>query len=206
MENGTPNAGETSTPEAPKNDTRVSDSSEVEKLRAELKEAQQKAMRVNQVENELARLREAEEKRRQAELEEQNQYKELFEQEKARREAIEKEREAEEQRKKLEKARAEVLADFSDEVKELAEEAGLTLTSADEDARKALREKLERIQQKLGVNGRVTPNNPNTSTVGASQEELLKRVKNGDRNARMQAISNLEAVKAMKALAGYYNK
>lgn len=203
MENGTPKQGETSNPETPKNGTQISDSSEVEKLRAELKEAQQKAMRVSQVENELAKIKEDEEKRKQAELEEQNQFKTLHEQEKAKREALESRLEAEERQKELAKVRAEASKDYSDEVKAEAEALGITLGSTDEAEVAAYKEKLERIQKRENASSRVTPNNPNTTTGDPTQDELLRRVRVGDRNARAQAIGNLEAVKTMKAMAGY---
>lgn len=209
MENGTPNSGETSNPEAPKNGTPTSapttgnaNDVTVEQLR---KEKEQAEMRANQLTNELAAKKRAEEEAAARKLEEQNEYKTLHEQEKAKREALESRLEAEERQKELDKVRAEALKGYPDEVKAEAEALGITLSSTDESEVTVYKEKLERLQKRESANGRVTPNNPNTSVdvTGLPNDELLKRVRHGDMNARSQAISNLSAVKAMKQMAGY---
>lgn len=162
-----------SVPTPPAQDN-TKDTSEVDKLKAELKEAQQKAMRVNQVENELAKIKEAEEKKSQAELEENNQFKELFEQEKVKREALEQDQQAKERETELNKARQEVLADFSEEVRTLADEVGLDLTGADEAAVENFKEKLSKISEKVSSEVKITPNNPRSSSPNTelSTEEL----------------------------------
>lgn len=164
MENGTPKPGETVTPQAPENGTQTpapsqgnaGDVTELEKLRKERDQAQ---MRANQLEKEKQARDTAEADRKAKELEEQNEFKTLYEQEKVKREAIETEREADERRKELSKVKDETLSKYSDEVKALAKEAGMTLDSADEAAVTAFQEKLENIQKMVG-NGKVGPNNP----------------------------------------------
>lgn len=168
----TPKPGETVAPKAPENNANpqapiappsqgnASDQGEVDRLRAELKELQQKAMRVNQVENELAKVKQAQEEADRAKLEEQNQFKELYEQEKAKLEAVEAERESEEKRKAIGEAKKKVLADFSDDVKALAEETGIDLTSEDEADVTAFKEKLDKINTKLTATSKIGANNP----------------------------------------------
>jgi len=166
MDNDTPKPGETGTPKAPENNPQTpapvqgnaSDSAgEAEKLRKELEQAR---MRENQLLNEKKAREEAEAARQAKELEQQNEFKTLYEQEKAKREAIESEKQAKEREAELAKAKAEVLADYSDEVKALAEEAGMTLTEPDEDAKATFKEKLDKIQNLVGTNGKITPDNP----------------------------------------------
>lgn len=134
------------------------DVTEVEKLR---KEKEQAEMRANQLQNQLKAKEEAEATLRQKELEEQNKFKELFEQEKAKREAVEAEQEAAEKKKALEEAKTAVLADYSDDVKTLANEAGLSLTDSDEASVSAFKEKLDKISKLVGATQKVGPNNPN---------------------------------------------
>lgn len=164
MEEGTPKAGETSTPEAPKNGTQTpapntgnASDPAVEQLR---KEKEQAEMRARQLANELAAKKKAEEEAEAKRLAEQNEYKTLHEQEKAKREALEAKLAEEERRKELAKAKAEVLADYSDDVKAAAEDLGLDLSDTDDDAKATFKEKLDKLQQRVGVSGKVTPNNP----------------------------------------------
>lgn len=166
MSEVTPKPGETGTPKAPENGTPPpaptqgnagNDASEVEKLRKERDQAQ---MRANQLEKEKVAREKAEADKQARELEEQNEFKTLHEQEKAKREALEGQIAAEANRKELDKAKSTLLSDYSDEVKELAEEAGMTLGSADEADVAAFKEKLDKIQKRLGATGKVKPNNP----------------------------------------------
>lgn len=207
MDPATPKPGETGVPKAPENVTPTSapnqgnaNDTAVEQLR---KEKEQAEMRANQLANELAAKKRAEEEAEAKRLAENNEFKTLHEQERAKREALESRLEAEERQKELDKVRAEALKAYTDEVKAEAEALGITLSSTDEAEVAAYKEKLDRLQKRESASGRVTPNNPNTTTGNPSQDELLQRVKYGDRNARAQAIGNLEAVKAMKAMAGY---
>lgn len=183
MENGTPKPGETANPQAPENGTptqaptqgNASDTA-VEQIR---KEKEQAEMRANQLANQLKAREEADAKAEAEKLEEQNQFKELYEQEKAKREQIEGEREAEERRKEVEKAKASTLTDYSDEVKTLAEEAGITLTSADGAEVTAYKERLDKIQNALGRTGKVGANNPGrpSSQPQLSQDQMRAALK-----------------------------
>lgn len=186
MDPATPKPGETGTPKAPENNPQppapiqgnASDGvGEAEKLRKELEQAR---MRENQLLNEKKAADEAKAAADAKTLEEQNEFKTLYEQEKAKREAIESEKQADERRTELEKAKAEVLADYSDEVKALAEEAGMSLTDTDEDAKAAFKEKLDKVQKLVGATGKVTPDNPRTPSgqPELSQDEMRVALKN----------------------------
>lgn len=203
MEGDTPKPGETQTPEAPKNATppptpqtgnEGDQAGEAEKLRKELEQAR---MREQQLLNEKKAREEAEEAKKAKKLEEQNEFKELYEQEKAKREAIESEREAESRRQELEKARTEVLANYSDEVKALAEEAGMNLGSSDEDAKVAFKEKLDKIQNMVGSTGKVTPNNPGkpTQKPKLTQDELRVALK--DEKSFEEIVAQRPGIAAM---------
>lgn len=131
----------------------------VEQLKKELEQAR---MRANQLENEKKAREEAEAKAKEKELEEQNQFKDLFEQEKAKREALEQEQATKERQAELDRAKAEALNGFSDEVKQAAEKLGLTLLDTDEASVTAFKEKLEVLGTST-PSSKVTPNNPQIS-------------------------------------------
>lgn len=199
---------ETAKTEAPSNEVTPTaapvanavDPAEVERLR---KEAEQARMRANQLENELKKKAEEEEAARLKQLEEQNEWKSVAEQNKAKLEALEAEREAEQRAKELRTATKEVYSQFPDEVKELAEEMGVGLNDATEEAKEALKQRLEKIQAKVVTEKKVTPNNPsNPVQPTQNKEELLERAKFGDRTAQTQVISNLPGVQAMRKMAG----
>ena len=146
------------------------DSSEVERLR---KEKEQIEMERNQLRNKLQAEEEAKAEAEAKKLEEQNEYKTLFEQEKAKREAIESERQEEIRRKELSEAQATLLTEYDDDVKGLAEDAGVTLTDTSDEAVAAYKERLEKFQTRLGKQ-KVQPNNPGAviPTKEYSREEL----------------------------------
>ena len=171
MPEATPTPGETGAAVAPKTDptppvTPTTPSNEpvktedlaVEQLRKQLEQTQ---MRANQLENEKKQREQQEADRKAKELEEQSQFKELAEQEKAKREALEAEIAEREQKAEIEKARNEVLKDYSDEVKALAEEVGLDLTAADENAVTSFKEKLDKINSRVTGTDKIKGNNPN---------------------------------------------
>jgi len=186
-ENGTP------TPLAPPTGNASEGAGEAEKLRKELEQAR---MRENQLLNEKKAKEEAEAKQKAKELEEQNEFKSLYEQEKAKREAIETERETEEKRKELDKKKSEVLTDYSDEVKAVAEETGMALNSTDEADVAAYKEKLDKVQKMVGT-GKVGPNNPGKSTgkPELSQDELRAALK--DPNKFQEIISQRPGIAAL---------
>ncbi len=184
----TPKPGETVAPKAPENNANpqapVSTPSaqgnasdgEAEKLRKELEQAR---IRNNQLENEKKQREEAEAARKAKELEEQNQFEELYKQEKAKREAIEADKEAEEKSRAISEAKKKVLSGYSDDVRTLAEEAGLDLTSDDESDVKLFTEKLDKINTRLSATSRVGANNPHTSNKDPqmNQDELRMALK-----------------------------
>lgn len=187
----------TPTPTAP---VKTEDNSEVERLKAEL----QAQMRANQVANEKLKAKEeaeAEAKRKQ--LEENEEWKSLAEQEKAKREALEAEREAETRTKELKEATDSVFKDFPAEVIEIAQETGLTLNDVTDEAKETLKAKLEKIQTKVVTNTKVTPNNGQPAPINPNRDELLERMKYGDREAREKVISEIPGVKAMRKMAGF---
>lgn len=161
LENNTNGSG-TVTPPAPAvvEEPKTEDSV-VAQLR---KEKEQAEMRANQLANQLKSREEAEAEAKAKELEEQNKFKELYEQERAKREAIESETEKREREAELQKTRETVLADFSDEVKTLAQEAGMELTDTADDSVAAFKEKLTKISKMVGNGGKVAGNNPAPKT------------------------------------------
>src|SRR3990167_11066171 len=128
----------------------------VEELRKQL--AQQE-MRANQLANQIKAKEDAEAAKLAKDLEEQNQFKSLYEQEKAKREAIESDVETKEKQAEIKKTKQEVLGEYSDEVKAIAEEAGMDLTDSDDVTVNAFKEKLEKINTRLGTS-KISANNP----------------------------------------------
>lgn len=149
---------ETPKNEAPAPETPVVEKAtdaEVERLR---KQAEQAEMRANQLQNQLKAKEEAEAEAARKKLEENQEFKTLAEQERARREELEAKIEAEERAKELASQKAEVLKDFPDEVKGLAEDAGIELTDTSDEAVAAFKERLDKVSKRVNV--KVAPNNP----------------------------------------------
>lgn len=170
---------ETVVPEALKNEAEPTaapivekpvEDSEVERLRKQL---QQEQMRANQLQNKLSSVDEEKAAAAQAELEAKEEYKTLYEQERAKREEVERERQAAEQAKALTDAQSNVLADYSDEVKDTAKKLGLNLSDVSEEALNEFKGKLDTLQSQAS-NHRVTANNPSaiTGKKEYSKEEL----------------------------------
>lgn len=167
LENNANNPG-TPTPPAP---VKTEDSGEVDKLR---KEKEQAEMRANQLANQLKAKEEAEAAAEAKQLEEQNEFKTLYEQSQ---EKLREKEEAEERRTKeaaVQSSSKTILSEYSDDVAALAEEAGLTLTDDSEEAKTSFKERLDKINTRLGAT-KVTPNNPappNGRKVEFTTEEL----------------------------------
>lgn len=172
---------------------------DVERLQKELEKAN---LRNRQLENEKSAREKADEEKRLKQLEENNEWKSVAEQERAKREALEQEREAETKAAELSSATSELFSQFPAEVVEIAQETGLSLNEVTEEAKEALKSKLEKIQGKVVTDKRVTPNNPSNQVIAPAKTELIQRMRAGDREAREEVISNLESVKAMKRMAG----
>lgn len=164
----TPNKGETADqqklenntekPSTPSLEEKKTEDSQVEELR---KKAEQAEMRANQLANQLKAKEDAEAAAKEKKLKEKEEFKQLYEQSQAKLDELQREREAEEHKKAVSKAADTVLAEFTDEVKALAEDTGLSLTDATDEAVAEYKGKLEKIQTRLG-HQRVTPNNPGT--------------------------------------------
>ena len=200
MDLATPN-GETGTPKAPENVTPTSapaqgnaNDAAVGQLR---KEKEQAEMRANQLANQLKAREDAEAAAEAERLEKNNEFKTLHEQEKTKREALEAKIAADEQTKELEKAKTEVLADYSDGVKAEAKELGIDLNAADDDAKATFKSKLDILQKKESTSGKVTPNNPNRPTGQAqlSPAELGKALNNQD--SFEQIVSQMPGIAVM---------
>lgn len=176
------------TPEAPSNEVtppaapaapaapvaNAADTAEVERLR---KETVQKDLRISQLENEEAARKKAEDEAKAKELEANQQFKTLADQEKARADAAEATIEANKKAAELKTESEKVLADFSPEVKKLAETTGLTLTDTDPATVEAFKTKLTEVKDMVG-GGRVAPNNPNqTVPQGPTVEDADGQIK-----------------------------
>lgn len=157
-------------PTTPQTEEKKSDNAEVEAAR---REAEQAKMRANQLLNELNAKNEAEAKAKQAELEKQNEFKTLYEQKQAELDALKSAQEAEEKRRTVAELTSSTLGEFSDDVKALAEDAGLKLEDDSDEAVQEYRSKLEKFQTRLGSQ-RVMPSNPPTTTPNKafSREEM----------------------------------
>lgn len=177
----TPNDGETETteplennatpPATPHIEEKKTDDSEIEKLR---KEKEQIEMERNQLRNKLQAEEAAKAKAEQAKLEEKEEFKTLYEQSQEKLRAIEAEKEEEARKKAVSEAKDTILGEYSDEVKALAEDAGIDLGDATDASLAAFKERLDKIQTRLGVSGKVQSNNPGTPSPQTqySREEL----------------------------------
>lgn len=189
------------TPSVPAPQVNTVDTAEVERLR---KEAAQAVMRANQLQNALDKKSAEDDAAKLKQLEENNEWKAVAEQNRAKLEALETEREQEQRAKELATAKQEVFKSFPAEVIELAEETGLSLSDSTEEAKEALKAKLEKISARVVTKAPVTPNNPaNPSTPDADRSEKLKRMAYGDKQARAEIIGNLPGVEAMRKMAGF---
>jgi len=207
----TPKEGETGNQESlenkGKNDTapvgNSVDTAEVERFK---KEAEQSRMRANQLENELKAKNKLEEEAEAGRLEKQNEFKALYEQTQAKLKAVEDEKETRVQQEQIGQESSKVLKDYPTEVVELAKDTEISLVDTSEEAIKSFKDKLDKINSKVVKSKKVLPNNPNTAPVNVQQNELLERVRSGDKEARFQVVSELPAVMEMRRQAGLTNQ
>lgn len=146
---------------------------ELERLK---KEHQQMEMERNQLRNKLQAEEEAKAAAKQKELEEQSEFKTLFEQEKAKREELEAEKLRQETQRQIDEAKAQIVSDYSDDVKALADDAGITLQGTSDDEVAAFKSTLDKFQVRLGKQS-VSPNNPGNASPKEPEptgEELRK--------------------------------
>lgn len=189
----------------------AADPAEVEKAR---KEAEQARMRAAQLENQLKEREAADAAARQKQLEEQEEFKQLYEQLKAQideRDAKDAElaRQAE-----LQTATQDVFKEYPAEVVELAQTAGLALSEDTDEAKAALKTKLDAFKARVGSSNAPTPNNPRPQSPEAvNRDDLVKRAHpgapspmaeaaaKGDLTPQYQYISQLSAIQRMKEIA-----
>lgn len=164
------------------------------------KEAEQAKMRANQLANELAAIKQAQEEAKQKQLEEQQEYKSLYEQTQSKLQEISEEKERSEKAQEIAKQESQLTSEYSDAVLKVAETAGLKLTDTDEDAIKSFKAKMDTLQEQVGKDAKVTPNNNNpVKVVTEDRGAYLEKARQGDKQAMDQAIGTLNFVKAFKS-------
>lgn len=190
---------EVTPPSAPAPQVNTTDNSELDKLKKELEQTQ---MRANQLNNQLEAKAKAEEEAKAKKLEEQNEFKSLYEQEKAKREAVETERQEAETKQSLSIAEQAIFAEFDPSAIEVAKDAGLSLSEDSDEAKAALKTKLEKIQSKL-VSTPVSSNNPGITPENPDQTQKIRAMRAGNTQARDEVIGGLKSLDFMRAQAGY---
>lgn len=190
---------EVTPPSAPAPQVNATDNSELDKLKKELEQTQ---MRANQLNNQLEAKAKAEEEAKAKKLEEQNEFKSLYEQEKAKREAVENERQEAETKQALSIAEQAIFAEFDPSAIEVAKDAGLSLSEDSDEAKAALKTKLEKIQSKL-VSTPVSSNNPGITPENPDQTKKIEAMRAGNTQARDEVIGGLKSLDFMRAQAGY---
>lgn len=209
----TPNPGETVVVEQVKNDAQATQSTSTTtaaEIEAARKRAEQAEMRANQLANQIAEREKADEIARQKQLEENNEFKTLYEREKAQREEMERQQEEASRSAQLANAKSAVFAEYPVEVVEVAEAAGLALSDDSEEAKAALKEKLEVIKSKVVTSqpAKVVGNNgvQPVSSEDADHALLVQRMRYDDKTiadeARRTAISKIPGLAEMKKIAG----
>jgi chromosome segregation ATPase len=194
----TPTSGETVVPEAPSNTPvqtpaptpqgNASDTAEVERLR---KEVEQANLRARQLENEKLAREKADEEAEAKRLESNQEYKTLLEQERAKREDLERAEEARTQKAELDAAKADVLKDFSEDVQKQAEDLGIDLSNAEEATVTSYKEKLTKLNDSFGSNGRPTSNNGRQTNPKYDEHEVLQAYAKGDNTAIEEAMNRI---------------
>lgn len=197
---------ETVTPEAPSNETgttntppQVTVSADVE---AAKKEAEQAKIRANQLANELAKIKADQEAAKAKQLEEKEEFKTLYEQTQSKLKEIEDANAEAERKTALEAATQDVFKDYPANVVELAKSVGLGLTDDSEASVQLLKEKLDAFKKQIVPSSTPGANNPHApAPAAASQEELLKRMRGGDKTAVKEYINSIPAVQKMREQA-----
>lgn len=197
---------------APATDNSVADQANLQK------ELEQLKMRNNQLANQLEEKRQAEEQARQKQLEEQEEFKTLYEQTQQQLDEVRRAEQERENRQKLSQATQDVLKDYPDNVRKLAEMAGLRLAEDTDEARNVLKEKLEAFKAEVaptaGSSSRVTPNNPSTPAPntedrqaltapgeGGSPSAMALAGARGDDSLAYKYIGTLPAIERMRQIA-----
>lgn len=181
------------------------DPAEVERLKKELEQAN---LRKNQLENEARAKAEKEAAEEAKRLEEQGEWQKVAEQERLKREELERAQEASNKRQAVNDKKAEVLKGFDQEVIDSAADLGIDLSDDSEDAVTAYKEKLDKLNAKIGSSsgGHVQPNNPGAPVSNGERSELIQAhlKANGSSSKYInEALGGLNAINVMKQQAGW---
>lgn len=198
--------GETVAPVAPSNEpgtvpAPVMDNSNAD-VEAAKREAEQARIRANQLENEKKALEAKLAEQERQKLEEKEEFKTLYEQTQTRLAEIEAEQADKERKAALETTAQDVLKEYPANVVELAKVAGLSLADDSEESVNAFKEKLDAFKKQIAPNATPSANNPHApAPAAATKEELLQRMKGGDKAAVNEFIREHPAIKRMKEIA-----
>lgn len=164
--------GETVVVEEPKNNATPTVTPPVEKpvdpeLEKARKEAENATLRANQLQNQLKAKEDADAAAEAKRLEENNEFKTLYEQSEEKRKALETAQAQAEKTASIKTEADKIFAEYSPEVKALADEVGLTLADTDDTTTEDFKSKLDKISESIKA-PKVTANNPGTPGSGAS--------------------------------------
>lgn len=203
---------ETAKPEAPSNEAGNTPAPSADNKSADVetakKEAEQARLRANQLQNELDKIKADQEAARQKQLEEKEEFKTLYEQTQSKLNEIENAQAEAERRSALTAATDELFKEYPSNVVSLAKTAGLSLTDDSEEAKTALKEKLDAFKENVSPAPTVTPNNPSETQSAVTPEQIKSSMSEARKNETVvtrETMSNyileLPAIKRMKELA-----
>jgi hypothetical protein len=181
-----------------KNDaqTQTVDPAEFEALK---KKAEQAEMRANQLQNEAEARKKADEEAARKKLEEDEKWKDVAEQERLKREELEQQVQSQAQEKRLKAVESQLLSEFPQEVRELAETVGLSLQEDSEEAQTAFKDKLGKLAEKVPVSNPVGASNHSNSprTGKLNREDVVMHLRHGTPEQKLAAIENIPIVQQM---------
>jgi hypothetical protein len=196
--------GETVTPEAPSNEAPAvatpvvnAPDAEVERLK---KEADQARMRANQVQNELDKIKADQEAARLKALQDQEEWKTVAEESQAKLDKYEADKADAERKAELTTEANTVLAEFSPEVKKVAETAGMSLTDNTPEAIAEFKTKLTSLAEtvKAPTPAGNNPTPPVTGDTNLRSEEVVTAMRYGSKDARKAYIQQSPSIQAVK--------
>lgn len=162
------------------------------------KEAEQAKMRANQLANELAEAQKKIAEAETAKLQEKEDYKTLWEQANNQLQEVVTTQEQQAFKAEVAKKESEVTSQYSEEVLEIAQTAGLALNGVDEESTAAFKAKLDKISEKVGSTAKNRPENrqANINPDTVSREQAIERLRQGDRTAAVDAVETLGFIQA----------
>jgi hypothetical protein len=183
------------------------------------KELEQARMRNNQLANDLEKAQKAEADRQKKQLEDKEEFKTLYEQTQSKLDELESSRRANEQKTALAQASEELFKDYDANVIDIAKTTNLSLSEDTDEARNALKEKLDAIKAKVApsTNNKVTSNNQSNPVQGTiNRSDLTARAADGsspmaiagakgDDSVVLSYIHELPAIKRMREIANNGN-